>query len=203
MLRSIQGTYMNKLLPPLLLVILSIAVVIFFNKYWGDDFSVQFSANIAGTILGGIFLTFIYFYLREYIFPFPDVSGVWEAKEITENSGLSSYKGMAVVYKVVLLQDGSKFFGSGERDRENSAKKSAMEYSGSGRVRITIEGFIDKKYLSSSVVRMHWIEEGKRETSTVHRLLISGSNSDCNLKGTFYKTAANSSGSAIWTRISE
>lgn len=198
-----QGIHMNKFLPPSLLAILSIGAVIFFNKYWGEDFSVQFLANIAATVFGGILLTFIYFYLKEYIFPFPEVSGVWEAKEITENSGHSPYGGMIVIYKVVLLQDGGKFFGSGERDRESSAKNSAMDYSGSGRVRITVEGFIDKKYLSPSVVRMHWVEDGNRETSTIHRLQISGSNFDCNLKGTFYKTAANASGSAIWTRISE
>ena len=167
-----------------------------------NDFYTQFLPNIAATIIGGIFLTAFFFYLKECIFPYPNISGVWEAKEVTGDTSHSLYKGMEVVYKIVLLQDGGKFFGSGERDRENSIKNSTMPYSGAGRIRITIEGVIDKKYFGATVVNLHWVEDGSRETSTVHRLSLSGSNENCNLFGSFYKTAANASGVVSWTRIS-
>lgn len=193
---------MKKLLLLILLIILLTLMVSFFSPYVKSDFMDQFLPNFAATIFGGVILTSIFFYLKEHVFPYPDISGVWEATETTGDSSHFLYKGMKVVYKIVLLQEGNTFFGSGERDREYSVKNSAMTYSGPGRVRISIEGVIDKKYFGFSTIRLHWVEDGKRETSTVHRLLISGSNYDCNLWGSFYKTAANSSGTVFWKRIS-
>ena len=161
----------------------------------------QFWPAFVATVVGGITLAAFFFVLKEWLFSLPSLTGVWECEQITAMSANNPFIGMKVTYHVVLLQAKDKLVGDGEKDREDGAN-GKIDHSGKGRVRINVQGGVEKFITKSDRVTIHWMENGARITSTIHNLRISGSKNSGKLFGQFYSTAGKSAGTATWTRIS-
>lgn len=63
-----------------------------------EQFALNFLNSLLSTIIGGGFLTFLFFWLREKVFPLPDITGRWYFEMLTENSAYNPYKGMVLRY---------------------------------------------------------------------------------------------------------
>ena len=167
-----------------------------------DNFYSQFWPGLAANLAGGIALTFLFFLLKEHLFALPTVCGVWECKEIINETDYRPYKGMVVYYRIVLLQDNDKIFGTGEKDHEEVSTGSRF-YEGKNRIPLDVSGKIEKRITGSDLIHLHWKEHGERRISTtLHELRVSGSKSSGNMFGKFSTTAANSHGVAGWKRVS-
>lgn len=166
-----------------------------------DAFLNQFWPNIAGTLVGGIFLTLLFFIVKEYLCPLPQISGAWECEQLVEKTPHPPYMGMKVWYRVLLIQDGANLVGTGERDREDSST-GVRSYGGSDRTPIQVKGKIEKNYLSPDVIRIHWEADGEaRKSSTFFNLKVSGNKFNGGLIGRVYTTAGPCQGRSIWTRL--
>jgi hypothetical protein len=166
-----------------------------------DQFLTQYWPNLAGTVSGGIALSLLFFWLKEWLFSLPHVSGIWEAVLITEKSSYTAYSGMKLWYRITLIQSGSAITGVGELDREHSLAKGARSYENSGRRPVEITGTIEKRISRPDQIHIMWSEYGdKRKFSNVFLLNISGSKTRGGLWGRYASTAANSIGYCRWTR---
>lgn len=165
------------------------------------EFLAQFWPGLASTVIGGAAFAVLLFWLKEWVFSLPSISGVWECQQTTIDSEMGTFKGMQVWYRVVLAQERERCIGSGEKDREHSVSKNGR-YEGDSRIVIEIQGHIEKRYTRSDVIRIHWSEFAKsRRSSTIHELKISGCKHSGNLAGRFWTTAGNSSGFSHWRRV--
>jgi len=72
-------------------------------------------ANALGIIIGGVFLTVLYFALGQKILRPPRLSGVWVLESVISQTKYNPFKGMVLRYKVLLLQDGTKLHGTAEK----------------------------------------------------------------------------------------
>lgn len=166
-----------------------------------DQFLSQYWPNLAGTISGGIALSLLFFWLKEWLFSMPQVSGIWEAKLITEKSSYTPYSGMILWYRITLIQNGSVVTGVGELDREHSLEGD-RSYKNSGRRPVEITGTIEKRVSRPDIIHVMWSEQGeKRKFSNVFLLNTSGSKTRGDLWGKYSSTAANSRGHSHWKRI--
>lgn len=165
------------------------------------DFLSQFWPGLWSTIIGGILLTLIFFLLKEKLFSLPTVAGVWECEITVQQTERNPYRSMKVWYRITLLQSGSAISGMGEKDRE-VAIGGARSYEGQHRRTTDVSGAITKRFFGSDEVVIFWREDGeKRESASFFRLRVSGCKRSGDLWGTFYTTAAKSSGAAAWKRI--
>ncbi|MFT5702123.1 MAG: hypothetical protein ACI8ZB_005031 [Desulforhopalus sp.] len=155
-------------------------------------------SDIVATVVGGIILTILFFLFREKCFALPQLNGKWHFMVETKNSDYNPYKGMCLEYVVMLWLEDNKIHGTYEKVYENSST-GEREYTGSKRTRGTIEGSIEKKYLSKDIVNLHLIEEGKQRTSTTSQSLVCETLQK-QLVGTFHSTVANQSGIVKWQR---
>jgi len=153
--------------------------------------------SLLATILGGLVLAIILFYVREKWFPLPDISGEWAFSTKTIETSYNPYKGMILTYKAILLCEGSSIAGTSEKICENSLAGEKF-YTGMDRIRGEISGSIEKKYFSKDRIRIHIIEHGeKRDSTCYHDLKIKKQHS---MTGQFHSTAADSKGNANWNR---
>lgn len=167
-----------------------------------DQFLLQYWPNLAGTVSGGIALSLLFFWLKEWLFSLPRVGGIWEAELITGSSSYRPYGGMNLWYKITLVQNGAAITGVGELDREHSANGS-LEYKNSGRRLVEITGTIEKRISRPDIIHIMWSEQGtSRKFSNVFELNITGSKTGGGLWGSYASTAANSKGHSRWQRIS-
>jgi hypothetical protein len=79
-------------------------------------------ANALGTVIGGLFLTVLYFTLGQKILRPPRLSGVWVLESTVSQTKYNPFKGMVLRYKILLLQDGTKLHGTAEKVYEKSDK---------------------------------------------------------------------------------
>ena len=166
-----------------------------------ESFFLQFWPGLAATVVGGIALSILFFVLREHIFTMPNLVGVWECKHVVASTEYHPYAGMILWYRIVLWQDNEKIYGTGEKDREDSST-GVRTYTGKGRIFIEITGKIEKRITSSDRINLHWKEDGeRRQSTTLDQLRVSGSKNTGALFGHFTSTAANSKGTASWTRV--
>ena len=78
------------------------------------DFS-SFISNVISTVIGGILLALIFFFLREKMFAFAELDGSWVFDQTTESSEYNPYVGMTVRFLVLLGRDGNRIYGSAEK----------------------------------------------------------------------------------------
>jgi len=155
--------------------------------------------NSIGSIIGGLFLAIIFFTLKEYIFRLPNLNGHWELNTTINKTSYNTYKGLELKYHVVLFRLDNKIKGTGEKIEEIKIDKSVQKYVGDKRTTILIEGSLARRYFSRSQITMHIIEEGRsRESSSIHELKLY--KNPTLLSGTFFSTAADSSGTSSWRK---
>ena len=161
-------------------------------------FLTDVAVNAAGSILGGITFSLIFFVWSDYIFKQPDLNGRWFFTITYEKTSHSNFQNLQVIYEVILIQDGLHLTGTGEKVEEIHKDGTKLEYEGESRIPIAIAGTIDYNYLSHNNLNLHYKESGhERESASFHRLTIFDT---LRMSGAWESTIANSSGTVSWRR---
>lgn len=157
----------------------------------------EFITNVAATIIGGVALSILFFWVKEKLFPLPKVTGRWHFEQITKETAYNPYKNMILRYVAILCREGNKIEGTAEKIYENSST-GERTYAGSDRTRAVITGYIEKNYLGKDYIFLHVVEKGHaRESSYYCELTNLNSNE---MVGTFGSMVADSSGIVKWKR---
>jgi len=153
--------------------------------------------NVTGTIIGGLILAAILFFLNEKIFPVHNISGVWNIKTVTETTTYNPYRDLELSFIFHLVQIGNEISGSGEKTKEISKNSPPLEYERTKRTIVDVIGYYKRNIFKKDDIYLLITEKGKeREARTTYILkLIS---KDC-ITGTFSSTAADSNGSISMT----
>lgn len=161
----------------------------------------QLFLSIIGTVLGGLFLSLIYFSLYEFFYRIPNLSGTWNFIEHTNNSAYKPYLNMQVTYLSIIWNEGTNIYGSGERIEEITTTDGLHKYPAKERINIEIQGNIKKRYFWNDEITIHYFENGiERKSSTIHRMELK---SKILIEGNFFKTAANATGKITWKKEGE
>ncbi len=153
--------------------------------------------NTSSTVLGGILLALLFFISKEILLPLPEISGNWTFETKTIQTEYKPYQGMVLRYVAMLRREGPNVFGTTEKVYENSST-GIRNYTGSGRTRGQISGFIEKRYLSKDRVILHITEDGHgRESTHLYNLVVEKSDL---MSGTFTSMVAGSEGEVVWKR---
>jgi penicillin-binding protein 1A len=119
-----------------------------------------------------------------------DLSGWWEMTNTIRSTSYEAYKGLRLTYRIQLEQDGDRISGRGQKWTENG-----RALSGSSRTPLTVSGKVDGRD-----VTLEFTERGrKRTTSGGFSWQLSADRTA--LRGTFWSTAAKTSGSSLARRI--
>lgn len=148
-------------------------------------------SDIIATVIGGIFITFLFFLIREKIFPHPKISGKWHFRQETLESSYNPYVDMALEYIVIICSNGLTIEGSAEKIYEKTSSGN-REYTGKSRTRSKISGSIERNYFSKDKIFLHIIENSNsRESSHFYELTIKNKNE---MHGSFQSMIASQSG---------
>ncbi|WP_337842025.1 hypothetical protein [Rheinheimera sp.] len=151
----------------------------------------SFWADIIATLVGGVGLTFLFFFAREKLFPIPEVTGRWYLEMVTVNTAYNPYKDMILRYVIIIWKEGNIIKGSAEKIYEISST-GEREYNGNDRTRAEIEGYIQKNYLGKDRVYLHSVENGHgRQSTNFYDLLVK---SESEMIGAFNSMVANQDG---------
>jgi hypothetical protein len=157
-------------------------------------------SDVVATLFGGAILAFLFFLLREKVFPFMELDGSWIYEQTTKTSEYNPYVDMTVRFLVLLARDGNRIYGSAEKVFEQTRDGKEREYIGRNRTRAEITGHIEKRYFSNDRISIHIVENGEsRQSSTFHILECKA---DGQLEGRFTSTISNQIGTVKWTRRS-
>jgi monofunctional glycosyltransferase len=157
-------------------------------------------ANALGTVIGGLFLTVIYFAFAQKLLRLPRLSGAWILESVVSQTKYNPFKGMVLRYKVLLLQDGAKLHGTAEKVYEKSDK--VRVFTGIDRTTATLDGTIHKAYVGRSTIVLHVAEEGaQRSFSWIMEARCRGLGRRMHLTGQFSSTAGDASGTVVLERI--
>lgn len=159
----------------------------------------NFLSDTIATVLGGAALTFLFFLMKEKVFPLPRLAGRWYFETLTAETSYNPFAGMSLGYIAMIWQEGPVIRGSVEKIYEKSST-GEREYIGKVRSRATLEGYIEKFYLSKDRIRIHMVEEGFGRESTIFFDLVAGRTSS--MSGSFQSMAADQTGTAKWQRDS-
>jgi len=160
-------------------------------------FALNFLYSFLATVSGGVFLTLLFFWLKEKCFPLPVVTGRWYFEVRTVNTTYNPYRGMVLRYVAMLWREGNCIKGTVEKIYENSST-GERKYVGTNRTRGIAEGFVEKNYFSKDQVVLHVVEDGHgRESTNLYDLTVI---SDENMTGKFSSMVADQDGDVVWQR---
>lgn len=158
----------------------------------------NFLWSVFATVVGGFILTFLFFLIREKCFPLPNVNGMWQIKNVTENSAYNPYKGMTLGYVAILWCENNKISGTTEKVYEDSVN-GERNFIGSNRCRGVVDGYIQKNYFSKDKIVLHIVEDGfGRESTYAYELTVHKKTKT--LEGGFSTMVADQDGFTTWTR---
>lgn len=124
------------------------------------------------------------------VFAVEDLSGWWEMTNTIQSTNYASYKGLRLGYRVQLEQDGDRIVGRGQKWSENGRTVPS-----GGRTPITVTGTVDGRK-----VTLKFTEHGaKRTTNGGFSWTLSADRTA--LRGSFWSTAADTSGSSLARRM--
>lgn len=107
---------------------------------------------------------------------------------------------MELTYLALVSLSNNELSGTAEKTHEKSIINPNKEYTGKHRIRVDMNGHLEKRYFSKDKISIQIIEHGSvRESSTIHTLTVLDENT---LIGTFHSTIANQTGSVKWQRRS-
>ena len=145
------------------------------------------------TVVSGVALTTLFFLVREKLFPLPEIEGHWFITSTTNETAYSPYKGMILIYELMLFREGNSIKGTAEKCYEHSMNQQ-KEFVGKQRTRSQVNGFIDKRYFAKDLVHFHVVEQGhNRESSTIYKFKFEKKDE---MVGVFTSTVAKSKGIA-------
>ncbi len=119
-------------------------------------------ANALGTIIGGVFLTIFYFACAQKLLRPPRLTGTWVLESTVSQTKYNPFRGMVLRYKVLLLQDGARLYGTAEKIYEKSDKERI--FTGANRSTAILDGAIQKRYLGRSAIVLHVAEKGEQRS---------------------------------------
>lgn len=158
------------------------------------DFA-SFSSDFCSGLLSGVALAVLLFLFGEWFHPLPSITGRWYIQTHTTASTHSPFLDMRLKFEAMIWQAGPAVNGSMEKIFEHNSKE-AFEYDNAKRTHGILEGYIDRFYLRKNRIVFHLSEDGRvRPSSSVFELTWRKGE----LVGTFHSTAADSSGTAIWS----
>jgi len=164
----------------------------------GEPMSLSdFLSNFVATVAGGALLTFIFFFLKEKVFPFPDVAGMWFFQVTTLETAYNPYKNMKLQYVAVIWREGSRVRGTVEKMHETSST-GERDYVGKHRARGVLNGYVQKNYFAKDQLFLHVVEDGERRESTNFYGLRVLSHDV--MDGTYASTVADQKGVVRWQR---
>ncbi len=120
----------------------------------------------------------------------PDLSGWWELTNTIAATNYAAYRGLRLTYRLQLEQDGNHLTGRGQKWAEEGAPVSAA-----ARSPISVTGRIE-----GNKVVLQFTEQGAKRSTTgsFAWTLVPNGNA---LRGTFWSTAADTSGSSVARRL--
>jgi len=155
-------------------------------------------SDIIATVVGGIILTLLFFFIREKLFPMPKISGKWYLEIKVNETAYKPYKNMLLRFVIMIWVEGSRIKGTSEKIYEELSNGKEYDFIGKERIRSHIDGYIEKKYFGKDKIYLHIVENGKARESTSFYDLVMESNSK--MSGTFDSMIANMKGEVICTR---
>lgn len=165
------------------------------NQFGGE------SSNY-GSLVAALMAALIIFAIREVLIRSKNYSGVFFTKSTVEMSSYNPYMGMQVFHTLVLYSDGYVVSGTSEKTGDIDKKRS-YEFQGAGKIRGVVTGRIERNYFFSSVMNLHIVEQGVREsTSFMTITMLRYRRKGVVNVGAFYSTAANAKGSVLCGRDS-
>jgi len=157
----------------------------------------SFLSDTIATVVGGAVLTFLFFIAKEKLFPLPRVAGRWYFETQTTKTAYKPFEDMVLTYVGMIWQEGPVIRGTVEKIYEKSST-GERQYIGKNRTRGTIEGYIEKFYLSKDRIRIHFVEDGfGRESTTLFDLVRDNASG---MSGIFQSMAADQNGIVKWQR---
>lgn len=154
--------------------------------------------NVIETIIGGLLLTVILFFINEHVLPIHNLTGEWDVESLTEKTLRNPYKNMKLYYKFHLLQKGQEIIGSGEKIKEKLYDGKIQEYNREKRVLSEINGHYQRNFFGRNKVFLNIVENGElRQSRTTYILTVKNKKE---IFGTFISTIADSSGSTKLTK---
>lgn len=157
------------------------------------------ASNILTTIFGGLFLAFLLFFLRVFIFREKNLSGVWKFEVKVEESSYNPFRDLLIEFQIHLVHKGNVIKGTGEKIKEVNKNDEVVVYERDKRVIVEIDGFYNRKYFKKSELKMHIKENGRyRESRTFYDLKVKNSNK---IFGVFSSTSSDAKGKVHAERI--
>ena len=154
--------------------------------------------QVVGAFVTTVSLSLGYMIFNDYVAPPPDLSGNWKFTVVYEETARSTFQDLRVTYQVLLVQEGLKLSGHGEKLSDRGPTQDAVDYTGNRRTNIRIRGTVARNYFSPDTLLLHYEEMGRQRVSaTIHRLAQCGPEALC---GCFRSTIADTSGSVWWRR---
>ncbi|MFN2375223.1 MAG: hypothetical protein ABR538_01715 [Candidatus Binatia bacterium] len=157
----------------------------------------SFWADILATLVGGVVLAVLFFWFREKIVPFPNITGRWHFEMRTTSTSYNPYQDMTLRYIAMLWREGDRVEGTVEKIYESSTT-GVRHFDGTQRTRGKVQGYIEKNYFGKDKLFLHVTEDGHGRVSTNFYELVA--NADTVLNGSFTSMIANQSGTARWQR---
>ena len=158
---------------------------------------VSFWSDALATILGGLALAVIIFFVREKVFAPKNVTGRWYFEIVTRSSVYQPFLGMRLCYIAVLCRDANRLFGTAEKIFESSSTGD-RHYVGSSRTRSLVEGYVQHNYFGPDRIYLHIVESGLARESTNFQDLEFHRNGQ--MSGLFCSMVADQDGEARWQR---
>lgn len=161
-----------------------------------DPYLINLIINVASTVIGGVFLAFIFFLMKEKVWNYYNIVGKWHLEFITKSSSYNDYVNMVLVYDLFLWREGNQIFGTSEKSYEKSVNRDE-KLVGKKRTRGNVTGVYEKKYLSADILNLHIHEFGTlRESSYLIQLKVKKNN----ISGNFDSFIAEQKGLVNCTR---
>ncbi|HEY4597449.1 MAG TPA: hypothetical protein VIJ02_13705, partial [Thermoanaerobaculia bacterium] len=120
----------------------------------------------------------------------PDLSGWWELTNTIASTNYAAYRGLRLTYRLQLEQDGDHLTGRGQKWAEEGAPVSAA-----ARSPISVTGRIE-----GNKVILQFTERGAKRSTTGSFAWTLAPNGNA-LRGTFWSTAADTSGGSVARRL--
>lgn len=154
--------------------------------------------NVVASVISAVLIALIFFVWSDFLNKEYDISGAWDVEYTISETSYAPFENMTLFFDVLLQQSDSAIVGSGEKIAEQTKNNNKYEHERKNRVHIEITGNIKNNFILKDIVRLHYVEHGSnRDSSTTVTLKVKDSNT---MIGTFFSTAADSKGNAIWKR---
>lgn len=158
----------------------------------GGFVALEIIQGTIATVVGGLSLTVILFFINEYIVPKKNLTGEWSAIFTTKETSYNTFKDLQTNWTFHLLQKGYEISGYAEKTSERQSGKGLLNFERSKRVHAKINGYLERKYFTKDQLNISFFEEGReRDTTAIIKLTIISSKK---LTGLFSSTAADSKG---------